>query len=69
MEIINTQNAVTSSIAMSVDDAMKALSLSRPTIYQLLKQGCFKSCKIGRRRLILTQSIHDHLNAIEEFGL
>jgi excisionase family DNA binding protein len=43
--------------AYRVDDAAKAYGLSRSTLYKLLAQGRLKSTLVGRRRLILRDSL------------
>jgi excisionase family DNA binding protein len=43
--------------AYRVDDAAKAYGLSRTTLYKLLAEGRLKSVLVGRRRLILRDSL------------
>jgi excisionase family DNA binding protein len=43
--------------AYHVDAAAKAYGLSRTTLYKLLAEGRLKSVLIGRRRLILRDSL------------
>ena len=44
-------------LAIRITDAAKALSIGRTTVYQLINDGTLQTIKVGRRRLILTQSI------------
>jgi excisionase family DNA binding protein len=45
-------------ITISINDAAKALSLGRTTIYELIKQKRLEAKKFGRRTVITTASIH-----------
>lgn len=44
-------------ITISVADAVHALGMGRTTIYKLLKNGSISSVRIGRRRLVLVESL------------
>jgi len=44
-------------VCVSVEDARKALSIGRTSIYELINAGRLKTVKIGRRTLITTASI------------
>lgn len=45
-------------LAIRITDAAKALSIGRTTVYQLINDGTLQTIKVGRRRLILTRSVH-----------
>jgi excisionase family DNA binding protein len=47
--------------AVTVDDACRISGLGRTSIYDLIAQGKLKSVAIGRRRLVLCESIRDLL--------
>jgi len=44
-------------LAYSIQDAVRATTLSRPRIYQLISQGKLRARKIGRRTLIMAESL------------
>lgn len=46
---------------ISIAEAAKALSLGKTAFYQLLGQGRIDTIKIGRRRLVKVESIHQLL--------
>lgn len=46
-------------LAYSIRDAVAVSSLSRPRIYQLIKEGKLESRKLGRRTVILADSLRD----------
>lgn len=45
----------------SIKAAMSETTLSRGTLYNLMKEGKLKSVKIGGRRLILRESLRELL--------
>lgn len=47
-------------IAMSVDEVVEASSLSRSTVYELIRSGALKSVKEGGRRLVIASSVREH---------
>jgi len=44
-------------LAVSINDAAKALSLGRTSIYTMIGDGRLESFKLGRRTLIRVESI------------
>jgi excisionase family DNA binding protein len=57
----NTNKAPLTPIAVSPDEAARLAGIGRTTLYAALSRGDLKSLKIGTRRLILVQSIHEWL--------
>ena len=49
--------------AYRVDAAAQAYGLSRTTLYKLLSEGRLRSVLVGRRRLILRDSLDELLRA------
>ena len=49
--------------AYHVDAAAKAYGLSRTTLYKLMAEGRLQSVQVGRRRLILRDSLESLLGA------
>lgn len=46
------------SIAVSINTAAKSLGLGRTSIYSLVREGKLDTVKIGRRTLIITESMY-----------
>ena len=44
-------------LAVTIDDACEITGLGRTKIYELIGQGKLKAVSIGRRRLVLMESI------------
>jgi excisionase family DNA binding protein len=44
-------------IAVSINDAAKALGLGRTSIYQMIANGRLEAFRLGRRRLVTVASI------------
>ena len=56
--------------ALNLEEAAESLGLSRTTLYQLLKAGQGPSLiKIGRRRLVSIQALHDWLQQEQVGGV
>ena len=49
-------------IVVSIHEAQRLLSVSRTTVFDLLRSDELKSFRCGRRRLILLSSIHDYVD-------
>lgn len=45
-------------IAVSVKEAAEAVGLGRTFIYALINEGQLETIKVGRRRLVKTESLH-----------
>lgn len=54
---IDARGVARGTLTIRITDAAKALSIGRTTIYKLIADGTLQTIKVGRRRLILTQSI------------
>ncbi|WP_405804866.1 helix-turn-helix domain-containing protein [Streptomyces sp. NBC_01187] len=48
-----------------VEDAMPVLSMSRTTIYELIRAGRLRTVKEGRSRLIPATAINDYVALLE----
>jgi len=59
----NTPNHLTAPIAISPDEAARRAGIGRTTLYAALAKGDLKSIKIGTRRLIKVEAIHEWLAA------
>lgn len=49
-------------LALTVEDAAKAMAIGRTMAYQLLKEGHLKSVKIGSRTVIPVRAIEEFLS-------
>jgi excisionase family DNA binding protein len=52
-------------ITLRISETVAVSGLSRSTIYELLKAGKLRAVKVGRRRLILRDSLQTLLHAAE----
>lgn len=48
-------------LAYSLDEAIEALSIGRTHLFDLLRRGEIASVKVGRRRLVLAESLDAYL--------
>jgi excisionase family DNA binding protein len=53
-------------IAVSIQDAAKMLSISKPHFLPLIKEGKIRTVQIGRRILVSVQSLRDFVDGKEE---
>ena len=49
-------------LAFSIDETTEILPLSRDLINDLIRTGRLRSVKVGRRRIIPADAIHEFLN-------
>ena len=56
-------NQPTPPIAVSPDEAARLAGIGRTSLYAALAKGDLKSIKIGTRRLIKIEAIHDWLES------
>jgi hypothetical protein len=62
-DIIMTERTLTDPIITATVDAFSRMSgISRDLVYDMLKQGCLDSIKIGRKRLIVIASYHRYID-------
>ncbi|MBC2776731.1 helix-turn-helix domain-containing protein [Parasphingopyxis marina] len=52
-------------VTISINGAAKALGLGRTSIYELINAGRLESVKLGRRRLVKTESIRRLIDRAE----
>ena len=52
-------------IAFSPSEAARLISVGRTFLYAAMNSGALKSVKIGSRRIITLQALHDFLSAHE----
>ena len=52
--------------AYSISEFAKAVSLGKTKIYEEIKYGRLKTCKVGRRTIITTVAAEEWLRLIEE---
>lgn len=56
-------------IAVSINDAARALGLGRTSIYALIKEGKLEARKLGRRTLVTTESIRSLMDGAANFPI
>lgn len=55
-------------IAVSINDAARALGLGRTSIYSLINEGKLEARKLGRRTLVTTESIRALIDGATVIG-
>lgn len=48
----------------STEDARARLGIGRTKFYEMLESGAFKSVKIGRRRLVVSESLDQFIDSL-----
>lgn len=56
----------TTPLFVSIKEAARLLNLSRSRIYELMDQGLIESTRIGRRRVIPLDALHDFATKLRE---
>ena len=62
------QHIPASKLLYEVNEVAEMLSLGRSTLYALILSGSLKSVKIGRRRLVAPEAIHDFVVQLQDDG-
>lgn len=55
-------------VLYNVQDAAEALSLSKWTVYELIRSGRLRSVKQGQRRLVPVAALHEYVKLLESEG-
>ncbi len=50
----------------TIEDIQQILSISRPTVYKMIDQGCFQTVRVGNRTMITKASFDIWLNDKED---
>ncbi|NCC01887.1 MAG: DNA-binding protein [Clostridia bacterium] len=50
----------------TIQDIQRILSISRPTVYKMIDQGCFQTVKVGNRTMITKASFDIWLDDKED---
>ncbi|MBE1877839.1 helix-turn-helix domain-containing protein [Myceligenerans pegani] len=64
----NTNKATAANVVpvlYRVEDAARALSLSRRTVYDLIRCGALRTVKVGARRLVPVSAVVEYANGLE----
>ncbi|MFF4420500.1 helix-turn-helix domain-containing protein [Streptomyces sp. NPDC054840] len=59
------RNATVTPVLLKVPEAMRALSLSRTVIYELIRAGRLRAVNEGRARLIPVSAINEYVALLE----
>jgi excisionase family DNA binding protein len=60
--------ALNERITISVDEAISATGIGKTMLYELLGDGSIRSIKVGKKRLIILESIHEWIANMECYG-
>ncbi|MBB5343168.1 excisionase family DNA-binding protein [Tunturibacter empetritectus] len=60
--------ALNQRITISVDEAMSATGIGKTMLYELLGDGSLRSIKLGKKRLIIVESLHELIASMESYG-
>ena len=48
-------------LAFTIEEAARALSVSRTTLYEMISANALRTVKIGRRRVVPVCVLHDYI--------
>lgn len=54
-----TDNNFSKPLLVTIEDAIKLVSIKRTKLYQLINAGTIKTKKVGSRRLVLVSSLEE----------
>jgi excisionase family DNA binding protein len=57
-----------SRLTMSITDAMSVTGIGKTMLYSLLSDGSLRSIKLGKKRLIIVESLHELIADMESYG-
>lgn len=60
--------ALNDRITISVDEVMSATGIGRTLVYQLIADGSLRSLKLGKKRLVITESLLELIANLESYG-
>lgn len=61
--------ALNQRITISVDEAMSAIGVGKTLLYELLNDGSLRSIKVGKKRLVIVESIHEWIANMESYDI
>jgi excisionase family DNA binding protein len=61
--------ALNQRITISVDEAMLAIGVGKTLLYELLNDGSLRSIKVGKKRLVIVESIHEWIANMESYDI
>jgi excisionase family DNA binding protein len=59
-------SATAQPLAMSIIDAAKLAGISRATLYREIATRRLRTVKVGKRRLVPTEALHDWLSGLSD---